>query len=178
MNLPHEYAWLANEPAPRILREMLNLFGVVETQGPENNPIILKWAESIGYGNVYKQDEIPWCGLTVAYAAQQAGYDVPVNPLWARNWLKWGFKTVPAMLGDVLVFQRGSAGHVAIYVGEDKDDFYIIGGNQSDAVNIKAKSKKDLLGSRRCPWRINEPPNVRQVFLNGYRKDSNNVKEA
>ncbi len=177
MKLPAEYRWLSDEDGPRILLEMLKLYGTIETPGPGNNPTILKWATSIGYGNVYSKDEIPWCGLTVAYAAQQAGYDIPTNPLWARNWLKFGFATAPAMLGDILVFQRGSAGHVALYVGEDKNNFHILGGNQSDAVNIKTKPKKDLLGSRRCPWRIHEPENVRQVFLNGYRSDNSNTKE-
>lgn len=165
MKLPAEYRWLSDEDGPRILKEMLALYGTIETPGPANNPTILKWATSIGYGNVYNRDEIPWCGLVIAYAAQQAGWDVPINPLWARNWLKWGTPTTPAMLGDVLVFKRGSAGHVALYVGEDKNNFHILGGNQSDAVNIKTKSKKELLGSRRCPWRVSEPDNIRKVLL-------------
>lgn len=177
MNLPAEYRWLSDEDGPRILKEMLKLYGTVETPGTGSNPLILKWAVSIGYGSVYKSDEIPWCGLCCAYAAQQAGWDIPVNPLWARNWLKWGYASSPAMLGDVLVFQRGSAGHVALYVGEDKNNYHILGGNQGDAVTIKTKAKKDLLGSRRCPWRVNEPDNIRQVFMNGYRSDPNNIKE-
>jgi len=165
MKLPAEYRWLSDEDGPRILKEMLALYGTIETPGPANNPTILKWATSIGYGNVYSKDEIPWCGLVIAYAAQQAGWDIPINPLWARNWLKWGTPVSQAMLGDVLVFKRGSAGHVALYVGEDKNNFHILGGNQSDAVNIKTKSKKELLGARRCPWRVSEPDNVRKIIL-------------
>lgn len=168
MNLPKQYAWLAAEPGPRILVEMVKLYGTVETPGPENNPLILSWAKSLGLDHVYKDDsEQPWCGLCVAYAAQQAGWDVPLNPLWARNWLKWG-TVVPLgeeMLGDVLIFARGSAGHVAEYAGETKTAFTIIGGNQSDGVNIKSKAKSQLLGARRCPWRVNQPGGVRKIML-------------
>ena len=165
MKLPAEYRWLSDEDGPRILLEMLKLYGTIETPGPGNNPLILKWATSIGYGNVYNRDEIPWCGLVIAYAAQQAGWDVPLNPLWARNWLKWGTPTSPAMLGDVLVFPRGQGGHVAFYVGEDKTHYHILGGNQSDKVCIVRRAKKPILAIRQAPWRVAQPPNVRKVML-------------
>lgn len=167
--LPRQYAWLANEPGPRILIEMIKLHGTMEVPGAGNNPLILSWAKEIGLGHVYKGDEIPWCGLCVAYAAAQAGWDYAPrgNALWARNWLAWG-NPVPKgheMLGDVLVFMRGNAGHVAIYVGEDKDAFHMIGGNQGDAVNIRRKLKSQLLMARRSPWRVSQPPNVRKIFV-------------
>ena len=167
--LPKKYAWLLDEPGPRILLEMIKLHGVAETLGPKNNPTIIGWAKDIGLGDSYKNDVVPWCGLTVAYAAAQAGWDYAPrgNALWARNWLAWG-TPVPLgeeMLGDVLVFARGSAGHVAIYVAEDKTHFHIIGGNQADAVNIKRKLKSELILGRRCPWRIVQPPNVRKIWM-------------
>ena len=180
MDLPAQYAWLSKEPGPRILLEMLKLYGTVEAPGGDDNPLILKWAQAIGFGHVYSHDEIPWCGLTVAYAAAQAGWDYAPrgNPLWARNWLSWG-KAVPKgeeMLGDVLCFQRGSAGHVAIYVGEDNTHFHILGGNQGDAVTIKRKLKKDLLSGRRCDWRVNQPHNVRKMLLSS--TGSTSTKES
>lgn len=163
------YAWLANEPGPRILVEFLKLYGTIETPGEKSNPLILSWAKEIGLGHVYKGDEIPWCGLVMAYAAAQAGWDYAPrgNALWARNWLAWGtpVRQGQEMLGDVLVFMRGSAGHVALYVGEDKTHFHILGGNQGDAVNIKRKLKSELLSGRRCPWRIIQPANVRKIVL-------------
>ena len=70
---------------------------------------------------------------------------------------------------DVLVFWRGAAsgfnGHVGLYVGEDRDAFHVLGGNQSDRVMIKRIATNRLLGSRRCPWRINQPATVRPVVL-------------
>ena len=67
------------------------------------------------------------------------------------------------MLGDVLVFARGNGGHVGIYVGEDFEAFHVLGGNQSDRVSIARKPKARALGARRCPWRINQPQNVRRI---------------
>jgi len=169
MNLPKQYAWLSAEPGPRILVEMLKLHGTIEAPGAKNNPLILKWAKAIGLGNVYKSDAIAWCGLTVAYAAAQAGWDYAPrgNALWARNWASWGRAVDRGreMLGDVLVFARGTGGHVALYVGEDKTHFHILGGNQDDSVSIKRRAKDQLIATRRCPWRVNQPSNVRKVTL-------------
>lgn len=165
--LPKAYAWLANEPGPRLLTEALKTFGTVEKPGPNDNPAILAWAAKVGLKKVYLHDSTAWCGLWMAYVAMQAGWDLPVNPLWARNWVNWGnaIKGEP-MLGDVGVFDRGRGnGHVGIIVGEGKDVYYVLAGNQTDQVMIKPIAKKRLIEARRCPWRVNQPGNVRRVFL-------------
>lgn len=168
--LPRQYAWLTREPAPRLLIEFLKLHGTQEDTGPGSNPVIINWAKEIGLWHVYKDDAIAWCGLGMAYAAAQAGWDYSPrgNALWARNWLAWG-TPVPlngAMLADVMVFSRGPiSGHVGIYVGEDATHFHVLGTNQSDACNIKRIEKERLISPRRCPWRIMQPPNVRKIFL-------------
>lgn len=165
IDLPKQYAWLANEPGPRLLTEGLKTFGTVEAPGPNDNPAILAWAKATGMAKYYAHDATAWCGLWMAYTALQAGWDTPVNPLWARNWCEWGVGATTPMLGDILVFSRGTSGHVGIYVGEDTDAYYVLGGNQSDRVMIKRVAKNRLIGSRRCPWRVNQPGNVRRVFL-------------
>ena len=168
--LPKQYAWLAAEPAPRILTTAVQLYGTAEQPGPNNNPSILEWAKAVGLDKQYKADSIAWCGLFMAYAALQAGFDPPqINPLGARNWLGFGVPQDVAMLGDVLVFWReretGFKGHVGIYVGESRDRYYVLGGNQQDMVSIAPVAKARLLGARRCKWRIAQPANVRCVFL-------------
>lgn len=167
--LPTQYRWLEKEPGPRLLLEMLKLYGTKETKGPRDNPTILEWAAETGLSHVYKADSTAWCGLAISYAAAQAGWDYAPrgNALWARNWALWGNPVKPneAMLGDVLVFARGEKGHVALYVGEDATHFHILGGNQDDEVNIKRRAKSQLLAVRRCPWKVNQPKNVRKVRL-------------
>ena len=167
--LPKQYQWLAKEPGPRILTEGLKTYGTIEQPGAGDNPSILAWAKRVGLEKVYRDDATAWCGLWMSYVALQAGWDDPVNPLWARNWLDWGVerpKGTP-MLGDVAVFECGKGGHVGVVVGEDAAAIHCLGGNQSDRVMIKRIAKKRLLGVRRCPWRVNEPANVRRVFLAG-----------
>lgn len=169
MTLPKQYAWLAQEPGPRILLEALKLYGTLEQPGPGSNPLILSWAEKTGLAKIYRDDATAWCGLFMAYVALQAGWDLPLNPLGARNWLTWGTPQQDLALGDVLVFWRGSPrgyqGHVGMYVGEDADAYHVLGGNQSDSVSIARKDKTRFLGARRCPWRINQPANVRPIWL-------------
>ena len=167
--LPNQYLWLSKEPGPRILTEALKTFGTAEKAGPGNNPSIMSWAKATGQHRIYKNDATAWCGLWMAYVALQAGWDVPINPLGARNWMQFGKPVKEAGLGDVLVFWRGSpkgySGHVAVYVGEDDTAYHCLGGNQGDAVTIKRIAKSRILGVRRCPWRVNEPASVRPVKL-------------
>lgn len=164
-NLPAQYLWLREVTGPRILLEALKAYGTIETPGPGSNPSILAWAKAVGLRNVYTRDDVPWCGLYCAYAALQAGWTPPTNPLWARNWLTFGNPAGQPALGDILVFSRGSSGHVGFYVGEDDAAFHVLGGNQSDQVMIKRIAKSRLLGARRCPWRINQPEAVKRVVL-------------
>jgi uncharacterized protein (TIGR02594 family) len=167
--LPPQYAFLAREPGPRILIEALKTFGTVETAGKANNPTIMGWAKKVGLAKIYKADSTAWCGLWMAYVAGQAGWpNAPLgNALWARNWAAWGDKVMPgdAKLGDVLVFKRGSGGHVALYVGEDITHYHILGGNQDDQVSIRRRLKSSVIAIRRCDWRINQPANVRKIKL-------------
>lgn len=167
MTLPKKYTWLLREPGPRILCEALKTHGTKEVPGKSDNPEILRWARVAGVGTIYQHDSIAWCGLAVAYWAVMAGYKPPSNPLWARNWATFGTdasKGGPA-LGDILVFARGSGGHVGLYVGETADHYAVLGGNQSDQVNIALVAKSRLLAARRCDWKIAQPPNVRRIRL-------------
>jgi uncharacterized protein (TIGR02594 family) len=164
--LPKQYAWLKDVDGPRILLEGLKTFGTIEKPGPGNNPSIMQWATRTGLARIYKNDATAWCGLWAAYVALQAGWEPPLNPLRARNWLNFGTEQEEAALGDVLVFSRGKgSGHVGLYVGEDDEAFHVLGGNQSDRVMFKRIAKGRLLGIRRCPWRVNQPSSVKPVKL-------------
>jgi hypothetical protein len=49
-----------------------------------------------------------------------------------------------------MVFKRAGGGHVGFYVGEDKDAYHILGGNQSDMVSV-ARVAKDRHVDARWP---------------------------
>lgn len=99
-------------------------------------------------------DSLPWCGDWTA-TAKRIGLpdeDLPgplgENPYWARNWLHFGRRLEDPMLHCVVVFERGSGGHVGFAVGEDDQDLYVLGGNQGDGVSVTRISKARLLGAR------------------------------
>lgn len=164
MKLPKEYEWLTNEPGPKMLLEFLKIYGVTEVPGAADNPVILQWAKETGQKD-YKHDATAWCGLAMAVVATRAGKELPPGPLWALNWALFGTKvTGGAKLGDVLVFKRAGGGHVGLYVGEDDQSYHVGGGNQSDTTNIVRKSKDRIYAIRR-PIHVNQPPNVRVVYL-------------
>jgi uncharacterized protein (TIGR02594 family) len=131
--------------------EARRLMGTKEVAGPASNPVILDWAKNLDLN--YPDDDIPWCGLFVGHCIAATLPHEPLlsNPLGARNWSKFG-KQVDPMLGAVLVFWRKSResglGHVGFYDGEDDESFHVLGGNQSDAVNVARVGKDRLVGAR------------------------------
>jgi uncharacterized protein (TIGR02594 family) len=159
------YAWLKEEKAPKLLVEAVKHLGVKEFVGPTHNPVILGWAEATGLKNVYTNDEIPWCGLFVAYCCHAQGLQVVERPLWALNWNKFGNKVDEPMLGDILTFKRNGGGHVGIYVGEDNTHYHVLGGNQNNSVSVSRIAKSRLNQARRTAWKIAQPANVRKVKL-------------
>jgi uncharacterized protein (TIGR02594 family) len=164
--LPDQYGWLACEPGPRMIVEALKLYGTLEGPGTANNPRIVAWAKEVGgrLADIYKADSIPWCGLFMAVVARRAEKEIPANPLWALSWSAFGVPVLSPALGDVLVYARHGGGHVGLYVGEDDDAFHTLGGNQSDAVNIKRIAKGRLYAARRPAYHA-KPRNVRQIHL-------------
>jgi uncharacterized protein (TIGR02594 family) len=142
--------------------EAKRLQGLKEIRGRRSNSTIMQWARDIGgwIKNFYKNDDIPWCGLFVAHCMM--AHNIPVtikNPLSARAWNKFGFKCEPC-LGAVMVFSRKGGGHVGFYVSEDKTYYHILGGNQSNSVNVTKIRKNRFLGAR---WPTNYPTLYKRV---------------
>jgi uncharacterized protein (TIGR02594 family) len=159
------YTWLKEEKGPKILVEAIKHIGTKEIVGKQHNKKILAWAEAIGLKSVYTNDEIPWCGLFIAYCCHAQGLDVVKHPLWALNWNKFGNVAQVPMLGDVLTFTRNGGGHVGIYIGEDTTCYHVLGGNQNNQVNVMRIEKSRLSQARRTAWKIAQPSNVRVVKL-------------
>ena len=166
MNISKPYLWLTQEPAPRHLLKAVELFGITEIVGTQHNPVIIGWAKELKLDNVYKSDEIPWCGLYVAIVIHRAGRPVVTDPLWALNWNKFGVRVEKPMLGDVLTFTRKSGGHVGLYVGEDETAYHVLGGNQGNKVCVSRIAKSRLSQARRPEYK-SQPTNIRRVFLSG-----------
>jgi uncharacterized protein (TIGR02594 family) len=169
--LPKAYAWLAKEPAPKMLVVAVSLYNTAEIPGPKHSPLIMGWLDELGFSWI-KDDETPWCGTAMAICAKRAGKKVNPNMPRAKWWMTYGnhVDLEDAALGDILVFDGGSrgsaAGHVGQYVAEDDDYFHVLGGNQSNRFLIARILKSRCVAVRRTPWAIAQPENISKRFVN------------
>ena len=159
------YTWLNKiKELPKAIVEGTKLLGTLEVPGTGDNPVILGWAKELGLEKVYSDDSIPWCGLFTAVVMKRAGKTPVTDPLWARNWAKFGTAAGTASLGDVLVFVRDGGGHVGIYVAEDATAYHVLGGNQHDSVSISRIAKSRCVAARR-PIYNNQPSSVKPYIV-------------
>lgn len=133
----------------------LKYYGITEQPGTDkNSPTIVGWLKQmLPWAN---NDEIAWCSAYVNGIAKEAGYDhFPDNhgSALAREWLKKGIEVETPEPGDVTILWRGSVnavtGHVGFFIRENSTHVFLLGGNQSNSVNITAFPKNRVLGYRR-----------------------------
>ena len=127
--------------------------GTTEGPGPEDNPAIMAMYASVGHDWV-EHDSVAWCAAFVGHCLEKAGLR-STRRLNARSYLDWGIPVdlAEAQEGDIVIFSRGSKswqGHVGFFVKTAGAMIEVLGGNQSDAVNIQRYAKSRLLGVRRA----------------------------
>lgn len=93
-----------------------------------------------------------WCAAVVNAALKQTGLEGTGSNM-ARSFLSWGQGTTTPKPGDIAVFSRGDPnsqyGHVGFFQGyDDNGNIRVLGGNQSNSVNVSAFSPSNLLGFR------------------------------
>jgi uncharacterized protein (TIGR02594 family) len=127
--------------------------GTTEGAGPENNPVIMDMYASVGHDWV-EHDSVAWCAAFVGHCLERAGLR-STRQLTARSYLEWGVpvESADAQPGDIGVIPRGSSGwqgHVFFIDRIEGPWVWGLGGNQSDAVNVKRYPVSKLLGVRRA----------------------------
>lgn len=136
-----------SEREPEWMRQAVQFIGLSEIAGPKHNETILKWWRDIKRGGI-KSDEVPWCAAFVGAMLEQSGV-VSTRFESARSYLDWGQKLTHPVYGCVAVFSRDGGGHVGFVTGLANDGkLLILGGNQSNAVNIRAFGRDRLTGLR------------------------------
>lgn len=132
--------------------------GVEEVEDVASNEDILKmlrldmdWPEG---------DHVPWCSAFVNFVAWSMRLPRSKS-LRARSWLQVGRAVMTPEIGfDVVVLKRGrgrqpgpsvikAPGHVGFFAGFEGARVLVLGGNQSDSVNIASYPKNRVLGYRR-----------------------------
>lgn len=128
--------------------------GLKEIPGPSHNKLILDWLGKLGAW--WKDDEVAWCGTFVAHCIQAAGLPYPKDWFRAKAWSDYGALLRPERIapGALLIFDRKDAkgrsvgGHIGFYVGEDDLCYHVLGGNQSNGVNVSRIAKGRCIATR------------------------------
>lgn len=125
--------------------------GLRELPGAPTAPRIQRWLSDLGAW--WRDDETPWCGAAVA-AWMRAACVGPLPRFWmrAQAWADWGQPLAVPAHGCVVVFSRNGGGHVGLVVGRDAQGrLLVLGGNQGDAVNVRAFGQDRVLAYRWPP---------------------------
>jgi len=134
-----------------IIKRAFSYLGTKEIPGKESNPAVLAMIQSLL--SWVKNDEINWCSAFAKRVVEEAGYDSSGANAAARSWLNVGEAVAEPVPGDIVVFWRISKldwrGHVGFFLHDDGEDIWVLGGNQSDEVNVSPYSKSRLLAYRR-----------------------------
>lgn len=131
----------------------LGEYGVHAIPGDVDSPRVLKYFKEIGHKWV-DDDETAWCAAFVNWCLLKAGKP-QTGMLLARSFMQYGVSTKTPILGDIVVLWRISKtsefGHVGFFIHDTENYIYILGGNQSNQVNIQRFPKSQLLDYRKIP---------------------------
>lgn len=148
---------------PRWLTIARQDIGLREIPGKEHAAKITLWLEQLGAW--WRDDETPWCGVACAAWMRQAGIALPKHWYRAKAWGDgWGTLLDRPIVGCVVTFEREGGGHVGLLTGTNEcGDLLVLGGNQGNAVNIRAFPRERVA---RYIWPPGEPiPPVGPVDL-------------
>lgn len=121
--------------------------GVKEIPGKGDSPVIQRWLRELKAW--WSDDATPWCGVAVAHWMASVGITPPRHWYRALAWSDWGVQLRRPALGAVVVFGRAGGGHVGLVVGTDPAGrLLVLGGNQADAVNIRAFDPERVVAFR------------------------------
>ncbi|WP_426575345.1 TIGR02594 family protein (plasmid) [Xenorhabdus stockiae] len=152
---------IRQEDAPKWIKEGYKYIGVREIKGDQHHPHILQWWKEIKRGGI-RDDETPWCAAYVGAMFERVGIRSSRFES-AKSYLAWGMPLKAPCYGCVAVFTRQGGGHVGFVVGvAENGDLMVLGGNQSDEVNIRSFPRSRVSGYR---WPVNESINCKLLSL-------------
>nr|USU31136.1 TIGR02594 family protein [Methylobacterium sp. OTU13CASTA1] len=129
--------------------------GVKEGPGAANNPRVVQLFADAGFAGI-KQDSVAWCAAAVGAMLMRAGFK-PSGSLAARSYEGWGVGLKDPVLGCIATKKRGNStwqGHVGFVVGANREQVFLLGGNQGDAWSVAAFKRSEFTSFR---WPANVP---------------------
>lgn len=122
--------------------------GQHEVLGASHNARIVEYHTATSLGA--SDDETPWCASFVNWVLQQEGI-TGTNSAAARSFVKWGVES-ELELGALVVLKRGTKawqGHVGFLYSSSDEYVELLGGNQSDSVNVTRFKRSDVIAVRK-----------------------------
>lgn len=137
----------AVERMPPWMAEMNRRAGLNEVR---DNAALSDWLRSWGrfLGN---PKDLPWCGDAVETCVAKTLPDEPLpsNPFFAQAWAKFGKDVGSPIVGAIGVIRwTPSSGHVGIVAGVSGDRVNLLGGNQSNAINVSSFPRSKFIAFR------------------------------
>ncbi|HGF6560304.1 TPA: TIGR02594 family protein [Providencia alcalifaciens] len=145
---------------PKWLTEARKEIGVSEYTVEGSKAVDQMWIDSKLRGLVGTARKVPWCAGFVNAMLERAGIRSTRSDS-SRSYLAFGTVLNEPAYGCVVVFSRSGGGHVGFVVGKtESGQLMVLGGNQSDAVNIKSFSLDRVTGYR---WPSGLPVDTRTL---------------
>lgn len=141
------WSGFGDETMPPWMAEMHRKSGLHEVR---DNVALGDWLRSFGryLGN---PRTLPWCGDAIesCIAKTLPEEPLPSNPFWAQAWKDFGWDTGGPVIGSIGVIRwSASAGHVGIVAGVDGSRVNLLGGNQSNAINVSSFPRSKFIAFR------------------------------
>lgn len=125
------------------------MLGVKEGPGAANNAQVVKLFADAGFPGI-KTDSTAWCAAYVNAMLERAGHRGS-RSLAARSFENWGVGLKEPALGCIATKKRAGSswqGHTGFVVGANKDQVFLLGGNQSDQVSVAAFKRSEIVSFR------------------------------
>ncbi|MEQ5183160.1 TIGR02594 family protein [Providencia alcalifaciens] len=123
---------------PKWIIEARKEIGASEHTDSGSKAVDQMWIDSKLRGLVGTARKVPWCAGFVNAMLERAGIKSPRKDA-SSSYDTFGQKLTEPKYGCVVRFSRSGGGHVGFCVGKTANgSLLILGGNQSDAVNVKA----------------------------------------
>lgn len=140
------------EKMPPWMHEMYRRMGLHETR---DNTVLSTWLRIGRYlGDPAK---LPWCGdaIETCIVKTLPNEPVPNNPFWAQSWAQFGVNAGAPVVGSIGVIRwTASSGHVGIVAGVNGSNINLLGGNQSNEINIRSFPRSKFIAFR---WPVSYP---------------------
>lgn len=151
------------------MRVARGYIGEREFPGAPDNPRIVALYAMCGHKWV-NDDETPWCAAFVGGVLAQAGI-IGTRSLAARSYATYGTRLPVPLHGCIGVKKRVGGqeweGHLGFVVGANQSTIFLLGGNQSNMVNVAAFPRSEFIAFRWPPGAVPQKPFPLPTSLKG-----------